>query len=78
MTSPPILQYFPGPLKMAPLKILFSYVPVILFVSRVGRDSINTRFFMNFAKYFLIPESGEVEVHTVSHFKAPVSRKREC
>ena len=44
---------------------------------RVWRDDIYTRFFMNFAKYFLIPESVEVEVHTVPHFKAPINAKVE-
>ena len=32
---------------------------------------------MNFAKYFLIPESVEVEVQTVPHFKAPINAKVE-
>ena len=46
-------------------------------IYRVGRDNLNTRFFMNFAKYFLIPESIEVEVHTVPHFKAPINASLE-
>ena len=44
---------------------------------RVGRDNLYTRFFMNFAKYVLIPESVEVEVHTVPHFKAPINASLE-
>ena len=44
---------------------------------RVGRDNLYTRFFMNFAKYFLIPESVEVEVQTVSYFIAPINAKVE-
>ena len=44
---------------------------------RVGRDNLYTRFFMNFAKYFLIPESVEVEVHTVPHFKARINASLE-
>ena len=44
---------------------------------RVWGNDIYTRFFMNFAKYFLIPESVEVEVHTVPHFKAPINAKVE-
>ena len=39
----------------------------------MGRDNLNTCFFMNFAKYFLILESVEVEVQTVPHFKASVN-----
>ena len=39
-------------------------------IYRVGRDNLNTRFFMNFAKHFLMPES-------VPHFKAPINAKME-
>ena len=43
----------------------------------MGRYNQQTRFLMNFSKYFLIPESVEVEVQTVPHFKAPINAKVE-
>ena len=49
----------------------------IVLYYRAGGDNLYTHFFMNFAKYFLIPDSVEVEVQTVPHFKAPINAKVE-